>query len=242
MQDNLHNTAPSSTAVSASSARNFDPIAAQLELETAMADAIDSGDEAAFWALFFKEGIEEERLELIRFNLMYAAFSKPYQFLSLHPSDEEYESFDEEYRYTPNAEIAGTAWLDQENSGIFLYYGEVDGTYRLLLHKRERIEYDGPRNHSFQILSFGEMRTPVSQFRLKVNYTVSGLPRTHDDITYEFQSEHITAQTIESISLEPLTPLDEYSFVIYESFGGIPEKIFESDIGHGTEVLTYASE
>lgn len=172
LQDNSHNEA------------NFDPIAAQLELETAILSALDAGDEAALWALFYKEHIEEEMLELIRFNLMYAAFSKPYQFLSLNPSDEEYESFDEEYRYTPNAEIAGTAWLEQENSGISLYYGEVDGTYRLLLHKRERIEYDGPRNHSFQILSFGEMRTSVSQFRLRVNYTVSGLPRTHDDIVY----------------------------------------------------------
>ena len=239
----LHNDSDDPTQSSSShSSNSIDRMAAEIDLKVAMLSAIDNGDESALWSLFYTEGVDEGRLESIRMSLMAAVFSSPYLSLSVQPTGEEYERFDEQYRYTPNADVVGTAYLDQEsNTGVIFYYGEIGGAYRLLLDRRELIEYEGPRNHHFYIDVFAPLASPVPEFKLTVNYTVSGLDRVYHRNVHAQQGESITAQTIESISLQPVVSTDEYSFKVFEDTGGL-ELIYESEIGYGTEALGYSRE
>lgn len=184
--------------------------------------ALASEDPQAFLALFYLEDIESERVDELQTVVIDPLYDEVVDDITFEAPDDNYESFDVDYRYTPNLEVVGEIALHfaDPNSAVStrktMFYGLVEGSYVLGHAKRELMQYAGPRNRQLSYSIVGQTSPTLNQFHVTASYQVSGLTRNIDLVEDAGTLSTFPGQYILDISIDQIVGTADFSVQILE--------------------------
>ena len=202
--------------------------------------ALISEDPQEFLDLFYLEDIEAERIDQTEVAIA-SIYEQVVDDISFEAADDNYESFDIDYRYTPNLEVVGevTLHFDDPDPNVStsnsFFYGLIAGEYRLGHKKREFMQYSGPRNQQLSYSIYGQSSPDTNQFHVTASYQVSGLTRTIDEINIAGTKLDFPGQYIQNITVDQIIGNTDFYFQIFEN----NELIYTSQTARNGNTIQY---
>lgn len=194
----------------------------QEALKAQVEAALASEDPQEFLALFYLEDIESERVDELQTVVIDPLYDEEVDDITFEAPDDNYESFDVDYRYTPNLEVVGEITLHfadpnpAVNTSVTMFYGLVEGSYVLGHAKRELMQYAGPRNRQLSYSIVGQTSPTLNQFHVTASYQVSGLIRSIDAVQDAGYFSTFPGQYILDISIDQIVGTADFYVQIFE--------------------------